>query len=267
MISFSLLSQKGGVGKSTVALNLAVAFAQRGYVTCLADLDPQGAIGLSLRGGTKKPSGVIGMMSADAPYQEARIETRMPNLHLLPTGEIDPSELEAVTTMWSDEAAIRRMLESAAPEVDVMILDTPAGIVGPSRAAAHATGRVLVPLQCEALSLRTVPAVLGVIAAWRAAGHDVSVLGLLLTMSGFRDETALSVLEEAWSLYPGLTLETHIPRDAAFQKASARGVPVALNGSRPPPVATTFDRLAAELEPRLNLGVEKSDDAPIYLLD
>ncbi|GAB4109967.1 MAG: ParA family protein [Sandaracinaceae bacterium] len=265
MIPFSMLSQKGGVGKTTVALNLAHAMARQGLRVCLVDLDPQGGIGLSLKRGSRVATGVTGLLRGDS-WGRARLETRVPGLTLLTTGEIPASELESTYEAWSDDATVASLL-AAIEDADVVLLDTPAGITGPARAAARATGRVLTPLQCEPLSLRTVPAVLATVAEWRRAGHDVTLLGLLLTMTGFRDRNALAVLEEAWALYPSLALETHVPRDAVFARASALGVPVALHGTRPPPVAAVFERLAAELARRLMLTEREDDDEPRYLLD
>ncbi|MCS6856170.1 MAG: ParA family protein [Sandaracinaceae bacterium] len=265
MMAFSMLSQKGGVGKTTVALNLALAMAERGFRTCLIDLDPQGGIGLSLRRSARPGSGITGLLRGDR-FEKAIQTTRQNGLVLLMTGDFQAEEIDAIYREWSSIDVVKKVLSSL-KNTDVAIFDVPAGLSGPGKAAALVTKRVLIPLQSEPLALRTIPAVLRAVGGWKNGEEGVSVLGLLLTMTSFQDETSLSVLEEVWSLYPEIALETHIPRDAVFARASALGVPVAFLGRKRPPVASVFERLAAEIEGRLGLGSKEEEDAPRYLLD
>jgi chromosome partitioning protein len=265
MRSVAIVSAKGGVGKTTLALNLALALARRPWRTLLVDADPQGAIGASLHKKTAS-AGLAGYLAGRTTLEAALVQTRLPELVLLPIGPLAVQDTQGFAEHLADGKALGALAATASPRFDVMLVDTPAGFAGITMGALRASHYALAPLQAEPIALRALTQLLDVLAVLRQEQRRVKLAGVALTMLQLRNRESLSVAQETWAkLPPEIVLETNIPRDPIFLEASAVGVPVGLLRQSPPPIASLFDRLATELEPRLELTT-KSDDGPVWLL-
>lgn len=268
MISLAIVSPKGGVGKTTLCLNLAYAFAQLGKKTLLVDTDPQGGIGHSLSGRAKDAGGLVDLVAGQPP-ERVIIQTRNPNLSLLPVGQPPWDRLSTWSAQMAEPGFLAGHMTEIESNYDLAIFDTPAGLAGPSYGVMAYATDILMPIQTEPLAIRVVGQLMEVLAHLKSQGARAKLSAVVLTMARLRDETSLSISQEAWSLFPEkVVLDTIVPRDAELLAASAHGVPVGLLRKRPPPVTAVFDRIAAELEERLGLQEEVfDDDQPVSLLD
>jgi chromosome partitioning protein len=260
-------SQKGGVGKTTVSLNLAYALAQRGWRTLLLDTDPQGAVGFSIHGATAEDKGLTAILEGRSSFEQAVLSTRLERLDLLPMGSHPLAASDGEPLFVADADALGGILHQAKGGYDLVVMDTASGVHGVSHVALSRADYLLVPIQAEPLALRSITQVLEAVARLKETGFNLSLAGFLITMLSSRSDVSLSVAQESWStLPPELVLNAFVPRDPVFLEASAYGVPLALLSRRPPPVAGVFDQVAAELEPRIGLTKDEEDDGPISLL-
>lgn len=265
-LSIAFTSLKGGVGKTTTALNCAFAFARRGTRTLLVDTDPQGAIGLSLDGVGDRP-GLAASIAGGGATLPSVIKTRLPELQILPMGEVDAFDIDSFATNARETDLLNRIIDRSQHEYDAVLFDTPAGLGGMTRLALESVDHVIAVAQCEPLSLRSLPRLLELLAQLRETGAACSLLGVVCNMSSFRDPVVLASLEELWLLYRDRVFDTAIPRDSTFLQASRAGVPLGLLSRRPPAVAAVFDSLTAEIEARLGVREGGDDDGPIRLVD
>ncbi|KAA0252106.1 MAG: ParA family protein [Acidobacteria bacterium] len=241
-------SQKGGVGKTTVALNLSVAFAERGRRTLLVDLDPQGGIGHSLARGDTALAGLSDLLMGHATPATALLRTRLPGLTLLPRGRLDPVDACEFETALHSPGLLARTLDGVDAGFEFVVLDTPSGLGLVTRAALGVSRFALVPFQAEELSYRSLSQVLRVLSHVRRHENPaLELLGILPTMVEKGSSESLGVLSAAWSGVPGV-LETIIPRVPAFAVASRKGLPIGFVGGAVSPEARRFELLAAELE-------------------
>ena len=264
MKSLSVISQKGGVGKTTLSLNLSLALANLGARVTLVDCDPQGAVGHSLMGaGTT--GGLVEVINKPDAVGDSLLPTRLLGLRLLPVGDVEPHLCGQFNENLADGSRLSVLLDKLATSCDLVVFDTPSGFCGATMGALRASDYAISPLQAEPVALRTLPQLLSVIGTLREEGRRIELISLVLCMLQQRVGDSLAVAEEVWSrLPPDLVSETTIPRDVGVLAASAAGVPLAmLHRSRPQPIALIFDRLAAELAPKLDLYGD--DDGPLSL--
>ena len=259
-----IASQKGGVGKTTVALNLAVAFAERGRRTLLADLDPQGAIGLSLARSDRELAGVAELLMGQVTPEEGVVTTKLQNLSLLPRGRLDPTDVASFEEEVAAPGALAETLTSVETQIDLVVIDTPSGLGRVTTAALSASEFAILAFQTESLALRSIGQGLRVLEHIQAEKNPkLQLLGILPTLVERQRPGTHAILSEMWNGFPD-TLETAIPRTEAFARASALGIPVGfLASGAGGPEARRFQLLADELDARMNrlLGTEKVHEA------
>lgn len=244
----SLVSSKGGTGKTTTALNLALALAESGRRTLLLDLDPQGAIALALAKGDTEWSGLAELMLGSEPLEKVIVETKVPTLEILPRGRLDPVDTCTFEGFLSSTDRLSELIDRLRPARDYIIVDNPSGLGQIVRAALTVSDFAIVPLQAEPLALRSVGQTLRVIAhVQQEENPRLKLLGVLPTMVELRQDTSLNVMSAVWSGF-ATVFDTCIPRAEVFARASERGLPVGFLSRKPVPDARRFAVLANEIE-------------------
>jgi chromosome partitioning protein len=270
MKAICVASQKGGVGKTTVALNLSFALASEGRRVLLIDTDPQGAIGLSLksRSGRSGSAGLTGFTSGTSlRLEDVIIHTRLSGFDLIPIGPLAIQDAHGFAVHLADGSELARVRALAGSMgYEYLIFDAPAGFNGITLGGLRSSDWVIHALQAEPIAMRSFPQLLEVLGALRREGMAAQLLGVVLTMLQMRNRDSLQVAEEAWARMPqDVVFETTIPRDPIFLEASAQGVPLGLLRNRPPPIAALFDQLAQEVQTRLGHSEGGEDEGPISL--
>lgn len=265
MATLSLISQKGGVGKTTIAVNVSYSLAKRGWKVLLVDADMQGGVGFSLTERSKDAVGYHDFLTEIEPNEKTRLEeaiikTRLPDLSLLTRGSRRALD-HVLARPGSDGDSVGRIRALNDLIVglghDIVIYDTPTGVTEVSTGVSRVVDSLLIPEQPSPLCLRSLPQILRMVAAARSANSGSErprLAGFVLSMTDPDDPSNLMDQREFRDLLPiELVMETVIPVHRDFREASRIGVPVAMIRERPSASALIFDQLAAELELRLSL--------------
>jgi chromosome partitioning protein len=242
----AVVSQKGGVGKTTTAINLASALARRGRKTLLVDVDPQGAVrhGVGLAG-IEHPAGLSDVLAGTHQLQDVVLATPLPWLRVLLAGSIaDSADHESYHAEIARSPKLGELFTRARKRGYVVIVDTPPGLGAVTRCVLAHSQHVIVPLQCEPLALQTTTQILRAVREASARNAGLVLDGILLTM--LEDGNAVSQRVASYvreQLPAELLFDVAIPRTMASIDAFAAGQPVVLR-SPDDPASRAYTRLA-----------------------
>lgn len=252
VISIAVSSQKGGVGKTTVSINLAHAFARAGVRTLLVDADPQGSVGLSLTRQSRLLTGFYDYLTDPGlPLDRLIVPTRLETFSLVASGQASDYEAGG-GGMGAHLARVRAFLRSvSARGFDLCLIDTAAGLFGVTGDVIASSDAIMIPQQAEPLGIRSVPKLLEGLNRLRVMNPRLTVLGVCLTMVQHDLAESTEAAAALRQLLPQeMVFQTQIPRDGLFVRASARGLPVGVleDGAG---AQVVFDSLRAEIEAKL----------------
>ncbi len=224
---YAIANQKGGVGKTTTAVNLAACIAEAGYASLLIDMDPQSNATLGLGIDKHITPTVYDALLDDVPLADAVVASQIPNLGVIPAGPDLAGANVELPRMAGSESRLRDVLAPIRDRYAFILLDCPPSLGPLTVNALVAADRVIVPVQSEYFALEGLAGLLDTLSlVQRELNPRLTVAGMLLTMHDNRTRLAQDVESEVRQHFPELVFETVIPRNVRVGEAPSFGKPV-----------------------------------------
>lgn len=224
----AIANQKGGVGKTTTAINLSASLAVAGKTTLLIDLDPQGnaTSGLGISREEKRPS-IYDLLIRKKGVDEIILNTATEGLQMIPSGiDLVGAEVELID-MDGRETVLKGSISDIRSRYDFILIDCPPSLGFLTINALTASDSVMIPVQCEYYAMEGLGLLLKTIDRIRSSlNHPLVVEGILLTMFDNRNNLCRQVAEEIRAHFNHIVYRSLVPRNIVLAEAPSHGMPV-----------------------------------------
>lgn len=223
----SIINQKGGVGKTTTAVNLSAYLADKGKKTLLIDEDSQGNSTSGLSRSVTFCKSLYDVLLNDTSPEEAVVKTAIRKLHLLPASiDLAGAEIE-IAPLAERESLLKRKIEPLREQYDYIIIDCPPSLGLMTLNALVASDSIIIPIQAEFYALEGLSQLVKTVqVVSRRMNPRLHILGILLTMFDGRTNLSLQVAEEVKKYFGSKVFRTVIPRTVKLSEAPSFGEPV-----------------------------------------
>ena len=224
---FSFCNQKGGVGKTTTAINVAAALSEKGYKILMIDLDPQGntTSGFGIEKGDDTKS-IYEVLLSQAEWSDVIIKTSFKNIFVVPAqSSLAGAEIELVNE-YGREFVLKNKMEQLASEFDLVFIDCPPSLGLLTINAMVSSDWLIVPLQCEYYALEGLSQLLATINLVKdRLNSNLDIFGVVMNLDDFRTNLTSQVIDEVRNYFDKKVFETVIPRSVRVSEAPSFGQP------------------------------------------